>query len=105
MQHVFSVEEEDKNAWEAEDDQVDPSKEHVDGEELSNVVHGKEEGYGRQKAFGDNREDVGKVPSPASFCAVQNTPYFQVFWGAGGWGAQGGPDFLLIPWPWPENFT
>ena len=102
MHHVFSVEEEDKYAWGAEDDQVDPSKEHVLGEEFAKVVDGKEEGHGREDDFNENRDNVGKISSPASLCAVQIPPYFQLFWGAGGGRVQGCSDFLLVFWS--ENF-
>ena len=74
MHHVFCVEEEDKDAWDEEDDQVAPPKEGVLGEELKTVVNGKEEGNGRQEPFRDVGEGVGTVSLPAGFCAVQNPP-------------------------------
>ena len=74
MHHIFCVEEEDKDAWDEEDDQVAASKEGALREELKTVVDGKEEGNGRQEAFRDVGEGVGTVSLPAGFCAVQNPP-------------------------------
>ena len=74
MHHVFCVEEEDKDAWDEEDDQVAPPKEGVYGEELKNVVDRKEDGNGRQEAFRDVGEGVGTVSPPVGFCAVQIPP-------------------------------